>query len=242
MYVVTPYPNVLYAFDLTKEGYPLRWKYRPGREPERDRHCLLRRREPRRVLRGRQDRLQPARRAHGGGGRRKPAAKLWKTKIADLDLGETTPMAPLVVKDRVIVGPSGGEFGIAAGSRGSTSRPARSSGPATTSAPMPTCWRSPARSSRSTTEGHGARRSRAGRSDAWKHGGAPVWGWLSYDPELDLRVLWHRQPGAVQHRAAPRRQQLDHQRAGAPIRRTGRCAGPTSSRRQTTGTMTRRRR
>ena len=30
MYVVTPYPNVVYAFDLTKEGYPLRWKYRPS--------------------------------------------------------------------------------------------------------------------------------------------------------------------------------------------------------------------
>ena len=29
MYVVTPWPNVLYAFDLTREGYPLRWKYRP---------------------------------------------------------------------------------------------------------------------------------------------------------------------------------------------------------------------
>src|SRR5262245_39121639 len=27
LYVVTPYPNVLYAFDLTQEGYPLRWKY-----------------------------------------------------------------------------------------------------------------------------------------------------------------------------------------------------------------------
>ena len=33
MYVVTPYPNVLYAFDLTKEGYPLRWKYRPVVSP-----------------------------------------------------------------------------------------------------------------------------------------------------------------------------------------------------------------
>src|SRR5918995_6437857 len=29
MYVATPYPNVVYAFDLTKEGYPLKWKYRP---------------------------------------------------------------------------------------------------------------------------------------------------------------------------------------------------------------------
>ena len=33
MYVVTPYPNVLYAFDLTKVGYPLKWKYRPDVNP-----------------------------------------------------------------------------------------------------------------------------------------------------------------------------------------------------------------
>src|ERR1700756_2191437 len=33
MYVVTPWPNVLYAFDLTREGYPLRWKYRPEVSP-----------------------------------------------------------------------------------------------------------------------------------------------------------------------------------------------------------------
>src|SRR5581483_7229323 len=33
MYVVTPWPNVLYAFDLSKEGYPLRWKYRPDVSP-----------------------------------------------------------------------------------------------------------------------------------------------------------------------------------------------------------------
>ena len=30
LYVVTPWPNVLYAFDLSKEGYPLRCKYRPA--------------------------------------------------------------------------------------------------------------------------------------------------------------------------------------------------------------------
>src|ERR1043166_1775626 len=33
MYVVTPYPNVLYAFDLTKPDYPLKWKYRPEVDP-----------------------------------------------------------------------------------------------------------------------------------------------------------------------------------------------------------------
>src|SRR5580658_7444849 len=29
MYVVTPWPNVLCAFDLTRADYPLKWKYRP---------------------------------------------------------------------------------------------------------------------------------------------------------------------------------------------------------------------
>src|SRR5881409_1997396 len=33
MYVVTPFPDVLYAFDLTLEGYPLKWKYRPEVNP-----------------------------------------------------------------------------------------------------------------------------------------------------------------------------------------------------------------
>src|SRR5213076_3573837 len=29
MYLVTPYPNVAYALDLTQPGFPLKWKYRP---------------------------------------------------------------------------------------------------------------------------------------------------------------------------------------------------------------------
>src|SRR2546430_15810848 len=33
MYVVTPFPNVLYAFDLARGGYPLKWKYRPDVSP-----------------------------------------------------------------------------------------------------------------------------------------------------------------------------------------------------------------
>ncbi len=43
---------------------------------------------------------------------RKIGRELWKVQIADVAEGETVTMAPLVVKDRVIVGASGGEFGI----------------------------------------------------------------------------------------------------------------------------------
>ena len=33
MYVVTPFPNLLYALDLTKPGAPMKWMYQPAIEP-----------------------------------------------------------------------------------------------------------------------------------------------------------------------------------------------------------------
>ena len=64
--------------------------------------------------------------------------QLWRTQMADVDRGETITMAPIVVKGKVLVGSSGGEMGVAAGSRRSTPRPARKSGAATTRAAIAT--------------------------------------------------------------------------------------------------------
>src|SRR5213079_969289 len=36
----------------------------------------------------------------------------WKAKVGEINLGESITMAPLVVKDKVLVGNSGGEFGV----------------------------------------------------------------------------------------------------------------------------------
>lgn len=38
--------------------------------------------------------------------------EIWKTKLGDINLGESITMAPLVVKGKVLVGNSGGEFGV----------------------------------------------------------------------------------------------------------------------------------
>ena len=38
--------------------------------------------------------------------------ELWRTKLGDINRGETITMAPLVVKGKVLVGNSGGEFGV----------------------------------------------------------------------------------------------------------------------------------
>src|SRR5215212_8910162 len=32
MYLSTPYPNIVYALDLTKEGAPIKWKYTPKQD------------------------------------------------------------------------------------------------------------------------------------------------------------------------------------------------------------------
>ena len=34
MYVVTPFPNYLIALDLTKPGFPMKWKYEPNPNPQ----------------------------------------------------------------------------------------------------------------------------------------------------------------------------------------------------------------
>ena len=38
--------------------------------------------------------------------------EVWRTKLGNINIGETMTMAPLVVKDKVLVGNSGGEFGV----------------------------------------------------------------------------------------------------------------------------------
>ena len=42
----------------------------------------------------------------------KTGKELWRVRLGDIQRGETMTMAPLVVKDKVLVGNSGGEFGV----------------------------------------------------------------------------------------------------------------------------------
>src|SRR6185436_11476763 len=38
--------------------------------------------------------------------------QVWKTKLGDINMGESLTMAPLVAKGKVLVGNSGGEMGV----------------------------------------------------------------------------------------------------------------------------------
>ena len=85
MYVVTPFPNILYALDLTKPGAPLKWKLRAEAGRGGAGRRLLRRGQPRRRLRRRQDLLQHARRPHRRASTPQTGKEVWRTKLGDIN-------------------------------------------------------------------------------------------------------------------------------------------------------------
>src|SRR4051794_23840680 len=110
MYVVTPYPNILYALDLKNPG-TIRWKYEPKPAAAAqgvaccdlvNRGCVF---DDGRIFYNTLDGHTVAVDAETG-------KEVWKTKLGDINKGETITMAPLVVRGKVLVGNSGGEFGV----------------------------------------------------------------------------------------------------------------------------------
>ena len=110
LYVVTPYPNVLWALDLRRDG-AVRWKYepKPATAAQGVACCDTVNRGAAyadgRVVFNTLDAQTVAVDARSG-------RELWRTKLGDINRGETMTMAPLIVRDRVLVGNSGGEFGV----------------------------------------------------------------------------------------------------------------------------------
>jgi alcohol dehydrogenase (cytochrome c) len=97
--------------------------------------------------------------------------ELWETQVADTMLGYSLTSAPLVLKDKVLVGITGGEFG------------ARGFLDAYDAAQGMRVWRWWA------VPGPGEFGNDTWLGDSWKQGGSPMWLTGSYDPELNL-VYW----------------------------------------------------
>ena len=193
MYVVTPYPNVLYAFDLSQDGYPLKWKYRPDVDPNAvgiaccdaiNRGAFY---AGGKVIYNLLDGRTVAVAAASG-------KELWQTRIADLARGETTPVATFVVKDRVIVGASGGEFGIQGWAKGLDLATGRIVWTAYNIGPDSLVLAKPGTFRPFYDKGTDLALT-TWPKDVWRRGGGPVWGWMSYDPTLDLVYYGVGNPG-----------------------------------------------
>jgi glucose dehydrogenase len=194
MYVVTPWPNLLYALDLTKPGVLMKWVYAPNPSPaaQGEACCDVVNRGAAfydgRIYYNTLDDQAVAVDAQTG-------KEVWKTKVGDINHGETMTMAPIVVKGKVLVGNSGGEYGI----RGWLTALDAKTGKI--------AWRAyNTGTDKDVLIGPNFKpyyASARGKDlgvktwppGAWKVGGAGVWGWISYDPELDLIYYGTANPG-----------------------------------------------
>jgi alcohol dehydrogenase (cytochrome c) len=102
---------------------------------------------------------------------------LWRIDVADPELGYALTVAPIVVKNRVIAGPAGGELGI----RGFIAAYDVDTGKE--------AWRF------YTVPGPGEPGHDTWQGDDWKTGGAPIWTAGSYDPQLNLTYWGTGNPG-----------------------------------------------
>jgi PQQ-dependent dehydrogenase (methanol/ethanol family) len=125
----------------------------------------------------------------------KTGEKIWSVKNGDPKKGETNTNAPVVIKDKVLTGISGGEYGVRGFlaayniKDGSLAWKAYSVGPDEEMLVDPektTHLLKPVGkdSSLSTWEG-----------DQWKIGGGTTWGWFTYDPDLNLVYYGSGNPG-----------------------------------------------
>ena len=194
MFIVTPYPNIVYALDLTKPGANIKWKFEP--KPEAASQgvacCDVVNRgvayDDARIFFNTLDNQTIALEAATG-------RELWRTKLGEIKRGESMTMAPLVVKGKVLVGNSGGEMGVRGwltaldAATGKMLWRAYSTGPDSDVLIGPN-FKPFYASDRGKDLGI-----KSWPPEAWKVGGGTVWGWISYDPKLDLIYYGTANPG-----------------------------------------------
>ncbi|MEW8317544.1 MAG: lanthanide-dependent methanol dehydrogenase XoxF5 [Candidatus Thiodiazotropha sp.] len=184
MYIHSPFPNKVFALDLNDDGRII-WKY----EPRQDTSVIpvmccdtvnrgLAYGDGKIIL-SQADTTLVALDAKTG-------KKVWSVKNGDPSKGETSTAAPMVVKDKVFIGISGGEFGV----RGSMTAYNLKDGKL--------AWRAYSMGPDSDTLLDPKKTTHLGKpvgkdsgigtwkGDQWKIGGGATWGWYSYDPDLNL--------------------------------------------------------
>ncbi|MGH6903640.1 MAG: methanol/ethanol family PQQ-dependent dehydrogenase [Geminicoccaceae bacterium] len=184
MYIHTPFPNIVYALDLNDNGRVI-WKYEPKQDPDVipvmccdtvNRGVAY---ADGRIFLHQADTTLVALDAQTG-------EVQWTAVNGDPKKGETGTSAPMVIGDKVLIGISGGEFGVQGHvsayntSTGELVWRGYSTGPDDQTLMDPqntTHLGQPVGVDSGTATWEG---------DQWQIGGGTTWGWMSYDPELNL--------------------------------------------------------
>jgi lanthanide-dependent methanol dehydrogenase len=194
MYIVTPYPNYLYALDLTKPGAPMKWVYQPDPTPASQgvACCDVVNRgaaySQGKIIYNTLDAQTVAVDANTG-------KQVWKTKLGDINLGESMTMAPIVAKGVVLVGNSGGEFGVRGWLAGLDANTGKLKWRAYATGPDKEVLIGPNFKPFYKMDQGVDLGMKTWSGDTWKIGGGAAWSWISYDPNLDLFYYGTSNPG-----------------------------------------------
>ncbi len=185
MFVVTPFPDILFALDLTRAGEPIKWTFKPNPSPiSKGKACCDT--VTRGVAYANGKLIYNLLDDHTVAVDAKTGKEVWRTKMGNVETGETMTMAPFVVGNKVLVGDSGGEMGV----WGWIAALDVNSGKE--------LWRAYStgsdRNARIGSDFKPFYDQLKGKdlgistwpAGMWKHGAGSVWGWISYDPSLNL--------------------------------------------------------
>ena len=201
MYVHTPFPNNVYALDLNDNG-KIVWTYQPKQDPSVipvmccdtvNRGLAY---TNGMIILHQADTTVVALDAKTG-------EKKWSVVNGDPKKGETNTATVLPVKDKIIVGISGGEFGVRCHVTAYDAKTGKQVWRGYSMGPDSDTLMDPektmelgkavgADSSLKTWEG-----------DQWKTGGGCTWGWYSYDPKLNLMYYGSGNPSTWNPKQRP---------------------------------------
>jgi len=219
MYLHTPFPNIVYALNLDDENRVI-WKYEPKQDPSviPVMCCDT-------VNRGVQyadgkiflyqaDTSVVALDAKTG-------KEVWKAVNGDPKKGETGTSAVLIAGDKVIVGISGGEFGVQGHISAYNMADGRRAWRAYSVGPDSEILFNP---EKTTSLGKPVGKDsslKTWNGEQWKLGGGGTWGWYSWDPKLNLIYYGSGNPSTWNpaQRAGPDGKQIDQKWSQSVIAR-----------------------
>ncbi|MFC5550061.1 methanol/ethanol family PQQ-dependent dehydrogenase [Massilia aerilata] len=204
MYLHSPFPNKVFAISLEDQG--IKWKYEPKQDPTVipvmccdtvNRGLAY---SNGKIFLQQADTTLVALDAKTG-------AELWKTKVGDPKIGETTTNAPHIFKDKLLTGISGGEFGVRGRIAAYDPNTGKLLWKAWSTGPDKDLLFDPAKTM-TWTNGKmapvGSDSSlKSWQGDQWKLGGGTTWGWYSYDPQLNLVYYGSGNPSTWNPRQRP---------------------------------------
>lgn len=193
MYIHTPFPNNVYAIDLKDQS--IKWAYKPQQDADETIPVMCCDTVYRGLGYGDGKIFLQQADTHLVALDAKTGRELWKVRNGDPKKGETNTNAPLVVKDKVITGISGGEFGV----RGFVAAYNIKDGSLAWKGYSVGTDKDMIVDPRKTThlgKPIGADSSlKTWEGDQWQLGGGTTWGWYSYDKELNLVYYGSGNPG-----------------------------------------------